>query len=369
MGKKQRIVPQKPVTKRQLSRWQRERKVQRIILISAALVIAITLAIPAYGYVKEFIAKGSEMVARVNDKVLTLEDYAKILGMRQYLMGAQSSVLQSLFDQAREEDKPLFQNQLQQLQFDYSVLPVQMAEEWIEGELIANQSTAPGLNVSAEEVSQAITERFQGTLPVPGNEGGITSTTSTTQTTTSPQYKELLARFGISEGEYRSTVKKEILGNKLGRYLADQVPSSAEQVHIQGLLVSTEDEAKGILARLQRGEDLAAVAREVSKDSASKDRGGDMGWIPKGLKGPELEQAAFGLKIGEVSPPVKAPEGYYIIKLLDKETREIDASVQAQLKSQALSRWLGEQKAKNRVERYLSSDKQDWAMRWISQRK
>ncbi len=66
--------------------------------------------------------------------------------------------------------------------------------------------------------------------------------------------------------------------------------------------------------RVLAGEDFAKVAQEVSADT-SKARGGDVGWVRKGVLLPELEAPVWALKAGEVSPVLKTKYGYHIFKV------------------------------------------------------
>jgi peptidyl-prolyl cis-trans isomerase C len=88
-----------------------------------------------------------------------------------------------------------------------------------------------------------------------------------------------------------------------------------EEIHARHILVPTEEEAKKALARVKAGEDFAKVATEVSKDPSGN--GGDLGWFTKDRMVPEFSAAAFKLKKGEVSDPVKTQFGWHIIKVED----------------------------------------------------
>ena len=76
-----------------------------------------------------------------------------------------------------------------------------------------------------------------------------------------------------------------------------------EEIHARHILLPDEATAKTALARVKAGEDFAKVADELSKDPGSK--GGDLGWFTKDRMVPEFSDAAFKLKPGEVSEPVK----------------------------------------------------------------
>jgi peptidyl-prolyl cis-trans isomerase D len=68
-------------------------------------------------------------------------------------------------------------------------------------------------------------------------------------------------------------------------------------------------------ARVKKGEDFAKVAAEASDDPGSKERGGDLGQFGEGVMAKEFEAAAFGMKPGELSQPVKTAFGWHLIKV------------------------------------------------------
>jgi peptidyl-prolyl cis-trans isomerase C len=82
--------------------------------------------------------------------------------------------------------------------------------------------------------------------------------------------------------------------------------------------LGTEKEAQDILDRLNKGEDFAALAKQYSLDG-SKDYGGDLGYFTAPEMVVEFSTAAFALKAGEISQPVKTDFGWHIIKLEDRK--------------------------------------------------
>lgn len=75
-------------------------------------------------------------------------------------------------------------------------------------------------------------------------------------------------------------------------------------------------------ARLKQGEDFAELAQNYSEDPDSAQAGGDLGFIPESSlekANAELRRAILALRPGELTAPIRTPEGYRIIKLITRE--------------------------------------------------
>ena len=105
------------------------------------------------------------------------------------------------------------------------------------------------------------------------------------------------------------------------------------QTHVRHILLTAdellpENELQNRLAqlraRIQGGEDFAALARSHSKDKVSASKGGDLGWVNPGDLVPQFEEAMNALKPNEVSEPVQTRFGWHIIQVLDR--REHDST-------------------------------------------
>jgi peptidyl-prolyl cis-trans isomerase C len=127
--------------------------------------------------------------------------------------------------------------------------------------------------------------------------------------------QELLGKNGVTEQEVRAYY--------------DSHPDDfkhPEQVKLRAIVIGIKPEAEQdaakaraeqALKRIQSGEDFGKVAGEVSED-AGRVRGGEIGWIRKGLLFPELEPSVWALKSGEVSQVLKSQRGYHIFKVEDR---------------------------------------------------
>jgi len=71
-----------------------------------------------------------------------------------------------------------------------------------------------------------------------------------------------------------------------------------------------------ILDRIKNGEKFGKLAKELSTDTGSAKRDGNLGYFTKGKMVKQFEEAAFKLQIGQVSEPIKSEFGYHVIKRL-----------------------------------------------------
>ena len=103
-----------------------------------------------------------------------------------------------------------------------------------------------------------------------------------------------------------------------------------EEVHVRHILLpvardgsndaQVKAEAQALVDQLRKGADFATLARERSADKASAQRGGDLGFFPRGKMAPEFEEAAYALqKPGDIATPVKSSFGYHVIELMARK--------------------------------------------------
>lgn len=94
-----------------------------------------------------------------------------------------------------------------------------------------------------------------------------------------------------------------------------------KEVKARHILLKTEGDARNVIERINRGDDFAELAKELSQ-GPSKTKGGDLGYFSKGQMVPEFEKAALVLKKGEISEPVQTNFGWHVIKLEDIRDRK-----------------------------------------------
>jgi foldase protein PrsA len=143
-----------------------------------------------------------------------------------------------------------------------------------------------------------------------------------------PQYEMAVQQNG--EEAIKEMVKVDLLRQKaatndikvteeeMKKYYDELKP----EIRASHILVDDEKTAKEVKAKLDQGEDFEKLAKEYSKDPGSAEKGGDLGWFGPGKMVKQFEDAAYALKVGEISGPVKSDFGYHIIKLTDKKEKK-----------------------------------------------
>jgi peptidyl-prolyl cis-trans isomerase C len=92
----------------------------------------------------------------------------------------------------------------------------------------------------------------------------------------------------------------------------------SNEYKVRHILVDKEDDAKAIIAELNKGGDFAKIAKEKSKDPGSKDNGGDLDWGPSARYVKPFADAVTSMQKGQTtSAPVKTDFGYHVIRLDD----------------------------------------------------
>ncbi|HKK22015.1 MAG TPA: peptidylprolyl isomerase [candidate division Zixibacteria bacterium] len=130
------------------------------------------------------------------------------------------------------------------------------------------------------------------------------------------------------------------------------------KIRVSHILVKDKDTAQMIFDSLKHGGNFEQLAYQYSIDPDAKRNRGDLGLVGWGETVDAFQQAAFAMKPGEISPPVKSPFGYHIIKLVDKlpnQARGDFDSVKVQIKSQVRNR-----KSLKITEAYLDSIQQKY---------
>jgi peptidyl-prolyl cis-trans isomerase C len=143
-----------------------------------------------------------------------------------------------------------------------------------------------------------------------------------------PAFEQRLAywrRRALRDTYFDKAVKGDVSDGVAKAFYEDQVKAMKpeEEVQARHILVDSEDKAKELADKIAKGEDFAKLAKENSKDPGSKEDGGMLGFFGRGQMVPQFEEAAYRLKKGEVSAPIKSQFGYHLIKLEDRREKKL----------------------------------------------
>ena len=122
--------------------------------------------------------------------------------------------------------------------------------------------------------------------------------------------------------DHRSEYERVRGRHVLVRMKGSPVPITPGQPDLseEEALAKAQELRKKILA----GADFAKTAETASDDVGTRASGGDLGFFRRGQMVPSFEEAAFKLKAGEVSEPVKSPFGYHLIKVEQSEIKTFE---------------------------------------------
>jgi peptidyl-prolyl cis-trans isomerase C len=162
------------------------------------------------------------------------------------------------------------------------------------------------------------------------------------------EYKRRLALYqakALRDAYFFQKIRPQVTEEEIRKVYEEEAVKlqQTERVRARHILVGTEKEAEDILARLAQGEKFEDLAKQFSLDG-SKDYGGDLGYFTQPEMVPEFSKAAFALKTGETSQPVKTDFGWHIIRLEDRKQGAAQPydQVKAAIRNVLLRRKVGE---------------------------
>src|SRR5690606_12906531 len=126
----------------------------------------------------------------------------------------------------------------------------------------------------------------------------------------------------FDDGEVDEAALESLYHREVGN-LAEQRRASHILFEIEGDEAAVLEQAREVKARIDAGEDFAALAREFSQDPGTVNNGGDLGYVERDSFDPDFEAALYALQENEVSEPVRSSFGYHLIKLTDLQSADV----------------------------------------------
>lgn len=163
-----------------------------------------------------------------------------------------------------------------------------------------------------------------------------------------------LANNGYTEVAFRDSLRDTLVTQRMRDALTADLNGDVPQVHARHILLATEQEALDVLARLQNGDDFAALAAVYSRDVTTRTNGGDLGWFAyEELLAPALAEQAFALQPGEIVGPVQTGLGFHVIHVLERGSRALTEDKRAFIAQARFENWLNRLIAEAAIEQYI----------------
>jgi len=151
---------------------------------------------------------------------------------------------------------------------------------------------------------------------------------------------------GYDEAGFRLALRRAIASAWMRDKIISSVPQTAQQVHVRQILLYNEEVAQSYFNQLQAGADFGELA--ILVDPITR---GDIGWFPRGyLASQAVEEAAFSLEVGAVSPIIQSEAGFHILTVLETQAdRPLSPDALLALKTRALNTWLAERRQQSEI--------------------
>jgi len=271
-------------------------------------------------------APPSDLAAAVDGQPITKDAYERQLNLAQLALTSQG------YDLASEEGKQIL-----------SIVRQQVLEDMINWLIIAQEAESQGIAVTPQTVDETV----EKTIEDGGGRAG---------------FEQWLEDTGQTEDDYRAMIRAQLLTEVIGQKVTGKLPDQAPQVHARHILVDTEEKALDILKQLQSGEDFAALVEEYSIDQGTKDQDGDLGWSPRQMMPPEIDEVVFKAEVGLIPEIVQDAFGtFHVLEILEKDPqRELTEEQRNSLTQSAFSQWLAEHRQATEendlIERFIEFD-------------
>ncbi len=270
------------LSQRQHSRWQELKRRQFVILASGVLALAAVIIILIAGWYLSIYRPMHEVLIKVNETSFDMSYFIDKLTI-------QSRSLQQSLSSLPKDQFAQYYNQY------FNQVAESLPKGIEQGELMRQAAAKLGITVNEADVDKQIKD------------------------------------YQLTENRaIRDTVRAQLLNDKLkADYFGKSVPVSAPQVNLQAMLLESEAQAVAVRARIEKGEKFTDLAKELSLDSATKSKNGELGWHSQQVLQQLMNTSvpadyAFGSPAGTLSQPrfdadYSKQIGYWIAKVNIKE--------------------------------------------------
>jgi parvulin-like peptidyl-prolyl isomerase len=411
--KEKKATSERVPTKRQLSKWQRQMKIRRIVII-AAIVFLVGIGIwVGRGLIEDYRSDPSrEVVIEVNDVSFNMEYFVDVLDV--YTTGQNSTELYYYGNYFARMAADAIINAESLKQAAREELGIEVAADEIDAELEARglpddkvyrdlitatlleekvgEHFDPGLNATMEQAhtqvmlveSQQVADEVMARIEAGGNFSALAeefSCDSSVEGDLGWLPEELMPNTAISDAAFNLTASQisepiydAVATKNIGYWLIEVTGAQNETIDAQVMLLPNEARAQQIRGELATGGNFSVLAGNYSQHQ-SKTKGGKLeGLEPGDMGSTAFDQVAFNMTLNQVSEPVRDESvqttgGYWIVKVIDRGDRQLDEQAREALENKRYNDWLEEWKENSTIENRLDQDKIDWAIDAVFERR
>jgi parvulin-like peptidyl-prolyl isomerase len=414
-GKHRKEKIERAPTKHQLSRWEKQKKLSRIILICTVALVIILAGVIGGGIYLDQVAPMKAVVLKVNDVPYDFDYYVKMLdvltkgqtdtSMLKYYVDVVANIIQQgevvkekagdvgitvTDDEITKEldtsklpksnvtidlvrTRLITQKYMQQQCLPKQPKSVEQAETQamlLETSFMAadrKQKLLLGENFTKMAASLSIDSYTQnkkgylGWIPK-GYEGVALGTLNTSA------IKDVI--FKLAPNEISDPVYDANIGKPFGYWVLQVLEKDATKgIHARGILFGLKDDADAVRAKLIAGASWNDMAKQYSQDS-SKDTGGDLGWKVPGMEKGMLDRILSSQETTKISDVIRDDSigtkgGYWVVQVLNRQERPLDATVSQTLSENCLTTWVDGLMESAKTENLLDQKQKDLAVQKV----
>jgi parvulin-like peptidyl-prolyl isomerase len=411
--KEKKATSERVPTKHQLSKWQRQMKIRRIVIIAAVVFLVGISSWVGYGFYQDYKSDPlREVVIEVNDVPFNMGYFVDMVDiyttnlnstmlyyLGQYYAGivADDIINAESLRQAAKEDLGIevtadeISAELEQQQ-----LPNDRVYRDLIGAMLLQEKVGehfdPGLNATMEQAhaqvmlleSQEVADEVMARIEAGGNFTALAqefACNSSVEGDLGWLPEELMpntsianAAFNLTPGDISQPIYEGTATKNIGYWLIEVTDAQNETINAQVMLLTSEAKGEQVKAELAAGGNFSALAGNYSQHE-SKTNGGRLdGLEPGDMGSTAFDQVAFNITLNQVSEPVKDESvqttgGYWIVKVIDRGDHQLDEQLREEVKGKRYNDWLEAWKKNSTIENRLDEDKNAWAIDEVFKRR
>src|ERR1700691_4696144 len=322
-----------------------------LALSGAVLLTGSLLPSVARGQAKSVVVE--EIIARVNNDVITMSDYQKAEEQvrEEVAHDCQGCPQEKLMAEVKDQQKDLLRGLIDQS------LMVQRAKDM-------------GISVESDVIKRLDEVRVQNHM------------------NSLEELEKAVEGSGLAWEDYKTTIRnglltQEVVRREVGSHINignDEVKkyydahpqefTRPEQVVLSEIFLSTEGKspeeiesvqkkAEDLRNRVMKGDEFSEIAKRYSEGSTAKDRGGELGTFPKGELDQKLEEVVFKMDKGQITDVIQTKTGFEILKVENhfqaglQPTDKVENEIMNRLYMQKMEPQMRDYLGQLRVESYV----------------